>query len=239
MRSSIHAGLRLFPSYIFYWMPSASLRRCEQPINTSPPEGGEQAPNFGPSSGGPARPPALRIPTPTSGAGPPRRCLRHRGRAYGARCVLAAAKYRLIRARRWPPCGWVRRAPRRGLVGVRRLRDALRRITGHGVRMPAPGPPTAARLIVLPPIASNGCAPFSLVGSRGGVPLLAVQAVAGRAKPFRGSGGATPCRGAALGGGRDAGLRVKGAAPCQSRGTLAAFHATPPLWGGGVKYSRS
>ena len=33
--------------------------------------------------------------------------------------------------------------------------------------------------------------------------------------------------------------RVKGAAPCQSRGTLAAFHATPPLWGGGVKYSRS
>lgn len=71
MRSSIHAGLRLFPSYIFYWMPSASLRRCEQPINTSPPEGGEQAPNFGPSSGGPARPPALRIPTPTSGAGPP------------------------------------------------------------------------------------------------------------------------------------------------------------------------
>ena len=61
----------------------------------------------------------------------------------------------------------------------------------------------------------------------------------GEGLPSRGSGGATPCRGAALGGGRDAGLRVKGAAPCQSRGTLAAFHATPPLWGGGVKYSRS
>ena len=49
------------------------------------------APNFGPSSGGPARPTALRIPTPTSGVGPPSRCLRHRGRAYGARCVLTAA----------------------------------------------------------------------------------------------------------------------------------------------------
>ena len=154
--------------------------------------------------------------------------------------LSALVQYRLIRARRWPPCGWVRRAPRRGLVGVRRLRDALRRITGHGVRMPAPGPPTAARLIVLPPIASNGCAPFSLVGSRGGVPLLAVQAVAGRAKPFRGSGGATPCRGAALGGGRDAGLRVKGAAPCQSRGTPGRISChPPPCGGGGVKYSRS
>ena len=68
------------------------------------------------------------------------------------------------------------------------------------------------------------------------MPLLAVQAVAGRAKPFRGLG-CNPCRGAALGGGRDAGLRVKGAAPCQSRGTLAAFHATPLV--GVVKYSRS
>ena len=102
--------------------------------------------------------------------------------------------------------------------------------------MPAPGPPTAARLIVLPPIASNGCAPFSLVGSRGGVPLLAVQAVAGRAKPFRGLG-CNPCRGAALGGGRDAGLRVKGAAPCQSREPWP--HSCHPPCGGGVKYSRS
>ena len=72
--------------------------------------------------------------------------------------LSALVQYRLIRARRWPPCGWVRRAPRRGLVGVRRLRDALRRITGHGVRMPAPGPPSATSLIVLPPIASNRCA---------------------------------------------------------------------------------
>ena len=46
--------------------------------------------------------------------------------------------------------------------------------------------------------------PSPLVSSRGGVPLLAVQAVAGRAMPSRGSGGATPCRGAAIGGGRDA-----------------------------------
>ena len=140
--------------------------------------------------------------------------------------LSALVQYRLIRARRWPPCGWVRRAPRRGLVGVRRLRDALRRITGHGVRMPAPGPPTAARLIVLPPIASNGCAPFSLVGSRGGVPLLAVQAVAGRAKPFRGSGGATPCRGAALGGGRDALPRGP-----RKRGTRQPGDEFAPLWG--------
>ena len=218
-----------FPSYIFYWVPSGPLPKMWTADMTSPRGGGQTPTSAHPPVG--CGPPALRIPTPTSGAGPPRRCLRHRGRAYGARCVLAAAKYRLIRARRWPPCGWVRRAPRRGLVGVRRLRDALRRITGHGVRMPAPGPPTAARLIVLPPIASNGCAPFSLVGSRGGVPLLAVQAVAGRAKPFRGSGGATPCRGAALGGGRDAGLRVKGAAPCQS-GNPGRIHA--PLVGGGV-----
>ena len=124
-----------------------------------------------------------------------------------------------------------------GLVGVRRLRDALRRITGHGVRDARTWAAYGCKVIVLPPIASNGCAPFSLVGSRGGVPLLAVQAVAGGRSPS-GVWGATPCRGAALGGGRDAGLRVKGAAPCQSRGTLAAFHATP-LWGGGVKYSRS
>ena len=106
--------------------------------------------------------------------------------------LVQIPKTLLIRARRWPPCGWVRRAPRRGLVGVRRLRDALRRITGHGVRMPAPGPPTAARLIVLPPIASNGCALFSLVGRLGGVPLLAVQAVAGRACPPGGLGAQPP-----------------------------------------------
>ena len=54
--------------------------------------------------------------------------------------------------------------------------------------------------------------PSPLVSSRGGVPLLAVQAVAGRAMPSRGSGGATPCRGAAIGGGRDAGGRQKGEA---------------------------
>lgn len=54
--------------------------------------------------------------------------------------------------------------------------------------------------------------PSPLVSSRGGVPLLAVQAVAGRAMPSRGSGGATPCRGAAIGGGRDAGIGVQGEA---------------------------
>ena len=64
-----------FPSYIFYWVPSGPLPKMWTADMTSPPEWGEQAPNFGPSSGGPARPPALRIPTPTSGAGPPRRCL--------------------------------------------------------------------------------------------------------------------------------------------------------------------
>ena len=147
--------------------------------------------------------------------------------------LSALVQYRLIRARRWPPCGWVRRAPRRGLVGVRRLRDALRRITGHGVRMPAPGPPTAARLIVLPPIASNGCAPFSLVGSRGGVPLLAVQAVAGRAMPSRGSGGATPCRGAAIGGGRDAcGFRAQRLAKrfrAAKHSAVLSFVKHPPI----------
>ena len=84
---------------------------------------------------------------------------------------------------------------------------------------------------MLPPIASNGCAPFSLVGSRGGVPLLAVQAVAGRAKPFRGSGGATPCRGAALGGGRDAGLRVKGAALVSPGEPWPHFMPPPPCGG--------
>jgi hypothetical protein len=60
-----------------------------------------------------------------------------------------------------------------------------------------------------------------------------------RAGGWGGPGESFPRRGAALGGGRDAGLRVKGAAPCQSRGTLAAFHTETPLWGVGVKYSRS
>ena len=58
--------------------------------------------------------------------------------------------------------------------------------------------------------------PSPLVSSRGGVPLLAVQAVAGRASPSRGPGGATPCRGAAIGGGRDAGIGVQGVAPGQT-----------------------
>ena len=195
---------------------------------TSFPEGANRL-NFGPSSGGPARPPALRIPTPTSGAGPPGDASRHRV------SLSALVQYRLIRARRWPPCGWVRRAPRRGLVGVRRLRDALRRITGHGVRMPAPGPPTAARLIVLPPIASNGCAPsrWSAVGE---------GAAAGRSgrsggRSLSGVWGCNPLPWSRPR--RRAGRRfaVKGAA-LVSPGEPWPHFMPPPLWGG-VKYSRS
>ena len=48
------------------------------------------APNFGPSSGGPARAYGLRYPHADKRRGASR-CLRHRGRAYGARCVLTAA----------------------------------------------------------------------------------------------------------------------------------------------------
>ena len=51
-----------FPSYIFYWVPSGPLPKMWTADMTSPPEGGEQAPNFGPSFGGPARPTALPIP---------------------------------------------------------------------------------------------------------------------------------------------------------------------------------
>lgn len=78
-----------FPSYIFYWVPSGPLPKMWTADMTSPPEGGEQAPNFGPSSGGPARPPALRIPTPTSGAGPPGDASRHRVAPVGARSIPA------------------------------------------------------------------------------------------------------------------------------------------------------
>lgn len=46
--------------------------------------------------------------------------------------------------------------------------------------------------------------PSPLTSRVGGVPSLAVQAMTGRATPSRGSGGAAPCRGAAIGGGRDA-----------------------------------
>ena len=79
------------------------------------------APNFGPSCGGPARPTALRTPTPTSGAWPPRRCLRHRVAPAGAQRP-AAAKYRLNRARRGA-CGVVPPRHASSLVGVLRLRE--------------------------------------------------------------------------------------------------------------------
>ena len=169
---------------------------------TSPPRGANRPPNFGPSCGGPARPLALHIPTPTSGAGPPRRCLRHRVAPAGARCGQQAAKYRFNRARR-RACGVVPPCHASWLLGVLRLRETLRRSMGHGSRWAltwgqAPIPPSP------------------LLSSRGGVPLLAVQAAAGRASPSQGSGGATPCRGAALGGGRDACMRVQGAAPDQT-----------------------
>ena len=103
----------------------------EQPINTSP-QGGRQPPTSAhPSVGLRGLRPCV-FPTPTSGARPLQampaaswsrlwRSLRPCGR-----------EYRLIRARRWPPRGWVRRAPRRGLVGVLRLRETLWRSIGHG-----------------------------------------------------------------------------------------------------------
>ncbi len=169
----------------------------------SPPRGVSMAPDFGPSFGGPARPSALHIPAPLAGVGPPRRCLRHRGRACWRSMQPAAAEYRFNKARGWGRVGWCHSAPRRSSCACYGCEKRCARSMGHGSRWAltwgqAPIPPSP------------------LLSSRGGVPLLAVQAAAGRASPSQGSGGATPCRGAALGGGRDACMRVQGAAPDQT-----------------------
>ena len=102
----------------------------------APPRGANTAPNFGhPAlrSGG-LRGLRFAYPHADKRRGLPRRCLRHRGRGLcGCSVAPCGREYRLIRARRWPPCGWVRRAPRRGLVGVRRLRETLS--PKHGARV--------------------------------------------------------------------------------------------------------
>ena len=132
------------------------------------------APNFGPSCGGPARPTALRTPTPTSGAWfqampavvvvapagarsglrPPNTCLT--GRAGGVVWGCATAP-------RVEPCR-----------GATAARNAL---TKHGARV-ALG------------VDMGACphTPSPLVSSRGGVPLLAVQASAGGPCPPGGLG---------------------------------------------------
>ena len=80
------------------------------------------APNFGPSCGGPARPTALRTPTPTSGAWLSGDACGIVVAPAGALVAPAAAKYLLNRARR----GVVGVVPLRhasSLVGVLRLRE--------------------------------------------------------------------------------------------------------------------
>ena len=174
-------------------------------IPNKPPPGGRTRPptSAHPSVGLRGLRPCV-FPTPTSGARPLQampaaswsrlwRSLRPCGR-----------EYRLIRARRWPPRGWVRRAPRRGLVGCYGCGNAMAK---HWARV-ARRRDCAAFGYVVNRATSDRVQPlrfFILVGSRG-VPPLAVQAMAGRAKPSRGSGGATPCRGATIGCGRDAGI---------------------------------
>ena len=130
----------------------------------SPPRGANTATNFAHPSVGCA-PAALRIPTPTSGAGPlqamPSASWSRPWRSFNT-------EYRLIKARRWPSCGVVRRAPRRGLVGVLRLRETLWR--SHGARV-ARRRDCAAFGYVVNRATSDRVQPlrfFILVGSRGG-----------------------------------------------------------------------
>ncbi len=145
------------------------------------------------------------FPTPTSGAWPLQAMPAASWSRLWRSLRPADAEYRLIRARRLPPCRWVRRAPRRGLVVVLRLRETLWRSMGHVARRRdcaafgcgvhrAP----AARVQRLRPL---------LAGRQIGRGAAVVRSGhGGEGLPSRGSGGATPCRGAALGGGRDAGI---------------------------------
>ena len=148
------------------------------------------APDFGPSFGGPARPSALHIPTPASGAGPPRRCLRHRGRACWRSMQPAAAEYRFNKARGWGRVGWCHSAPRRSSCACYGCEKRCARSMGHGSRWAltwgqAPIPlPTGQQ-----------CGWGAVVGRPGHD---------GEGYALPGSWGAAPCRGAAIGGGRDA-----------------------------------
>ena len=106
----------------FFLLTSSSTRKMNSRIpNDKPPRGGRLAPDFGPSFGGPARPSALRIPPPTSGAGPPRRCLRHRGRGLCGRSVRPAGANTGLTGRAsgamWGWCSAPRGGPSRRLVG--------------------------------------------------------------------------------------------------------------------------
>ena len=178
----------------------------EQPINTSPPEGGEHGPQLRPSFGGLRGLRPCLFPTPTSGAGP-------------LQAMPAASWSRLWRSLR--PCG--REIPAyQGAqlaavwVGTSRPASwACRGATAAGNAMAKHGARVARR---------RDCAAFGCGVHRAPAvrvqrlrPLLAGRQIGrgaavvrsghgGEGLPSRGSGGATPCRGAALGGGRDAGI---------------------------------
>ena len=77
-----------FPSYIFYWVPSGPLPKMWTADMTSSPEGANIGLNFGPSSGGPARPPAW-YPHADKRRGAPRRCLAASCQPAGARSIPA------------------------------------------------------------------------------------------------------------------------------------------------------
>lgn len=141
---------------------------------TSPPRGANRPPNFGPSCGGPARPLALHIPTPTSGAGPPRRCLRHRVAPAGARCGQQAAKYRFNRARRGGVWGGAT-VPRVVAPG---------RATASGNATPKHG----ARVALGAYMGASPHPPFPLVSSREGCRRWPSRPWRGGRSPPRGLG---------------------------------------------------
>ena len=179
----------------------------------------------------------------------------------------ADAEYRLIRARRWPPwvgtsrpASWACRgataagnAMAKQGARVARRRDCA--AFGYVVNRATSDRVQPLRFFIL--VGSRGrwatarscprAAPGMFCSGRGGqgrnpegaVPRLALGAAAlsmpgtgHRARWCRAVGTRIAC-------GCSGVQRVKGAAPCQSRGTLAAFHTETPLWGVGVKYSRS
>ena len=194
-----------FPSYIFYWVPNGPLPKMWTADMTSPPEGGEQAPTS-------AHPPVglrgLRpcvSPRRQAARGPP-------GDACGivvAPMALVAACGREIPAYQGAQVAFV-------WVGTSRPASwACRGATAAGNAMPKHGARVARR---------RDCAAFGYIDHRATPlcvqrlrPLLAGRQIgrgaaagrpgrSGEGLPSRGSGGATPCRGAALGGGRDAGI---------------------------------
>ena len=171
-------------------MPSASSED-EQPINTSLPQGGEHGPQLRPILRWACAAYGLAYsPRRQAARGLSRRCLRHRGRAYGARCVLAAANTGLSGRAGGRRVGGYVAPPRRGLVGVLRLRKRY----GEALARVARRRDCAAFGYVVNRATSDRVQPlrfFILVGSREGC----------RRWPFRpwregealtGSGGATP-----------------------------------------------